>query len=716
MVVSDRDRPGNAAADISNGKAMSDEKLVFAGDFPATSYDEWRVVAEKALKGAPFDKKLLTRLYEGITVQPIYTRKEWPADGDPSGMPGAAPFTRGSHACGAGPDGWDVRQEHAHPDPAQGNKAILVDLRRGATSVVVRLDQAARAGVDPDAAGSDGLAGVGGTMVYSVADMDALFKDVLIDLVPVQLVAGAQFLPAAALLAGLWKKRGVANDKAVGAFNADPLGALADTGALPVSVDTALAQMADLAKLTAKTYAKVTAVGVDTSAYHDAGSTETQDLACSMATAVAYLRAMTAGGMSVDDACRQIVFTYATGCDFFLTMAKLRAARKMWARVAESCGASPAARAMTIHARSADRMMTRRDPWVNMLRTTTAAFAAGVAGADSVTILPFDHALGLPDDFSRRISRNAQVILREESSLTKVIDPAGGSWYVESLTDQLATSAWGLFQEIEKMGGMAKALASGWVADQIAASNAEREKGIARRRDPITGVSEFPNITEKLPVPAKPDLAGLRQAAAKALPADRAKAASGATSAQAAIDAAAGGASIGTLAKALAGSGGGATIKALPNHWLAETFEALRDAADAHKAKTGAWPRIFLANMGPIAAHTARATYAKNFFEVGGIETLSNNGFADADACAKAFKDSGAKIAIVCSSDALYEEYVAKVTPALKQAGASFVFVAGNPGDKKETYTGAGVDDFIFMGCDVLGTLKATLARLGVTN
>ncbi|MBF0093760.1 MAG: methylmalonyl-CoA mutase small subunit [Alphaproteobacteria bacterium] len=697
---------------------MTEENLVFAGDFSATTRDQWVSVVEKALKGAPFDKKLVSKLYEGISIQPLYTRADWPSEGDPSGFPGSMPFTRGGRADGAGVggDGWDIRQEHAHPDLKACNAAILADLQRGATSVTIRLDRAARAGVDGEAASAEALAGVDGVMVYSTADFDALLDKVMPEMVPLSIEAGAQFVPAAAALAALWRKRDVADKAAQGAFNADPLGVLAETGALPTSVDAALAQMADLAAHTSKTYPGVTAVAVNTSAYYDAGATDAQDLACSMATGVAYLRAMTAAGMDVAKAARQIVFVYSVGCDFFVTMAKLRAARKMWARIVESCGGAESDRSMTIVARTADRMMTRRDPWVNMLRTTVSAFAAGVAGANSVTVLPFDHALGLPDDFSRRIARNSQVVLKEEANLCRVVDPAGGSWYIESLTDQLARVAWTTFQEIEKAGGMAKALENGSIASQIAAVHGEREKNIGKRRDPLTGISEFPNIQEKAVTPPKPDLKALRAgiaAGGRGSAAALKSAPKGGLTA-AAIDAAAGGASIGAMAEALKGPG--ASVKALPKHRLSETFEALRDAADAFKAKTGKWPAMFLANMGPVAQHTGRATFSKNFFEAGGIETLGNNGFADAESCAKAFKESGARMAIVCSSDALYEEFVPKVASALKAAGCEFLFLAGAPGEKKQAYLDAGVNDFIFLGCDVLGTLRAALARLGVTN
>ncbi|VBB68928.1 Methylmalonyl-CoA mutase [invertebrate metagenome] len=699
---------------------MNNENMVSVGDFPTPSYEEWRSAVDKALKGAPFEKKMVSQTYEGISIPPIYTSKNWPAAGEPSGFPGKQPFTRGFSACGVGAEGWCIRQEQAAPDLKVANAAILADLKHGTTSFLIRIDKAARSGLDPDQA-NPGLIGVDGVMAYARADFDALMDRVQLDLVPIALAAGSQFLGTAAMLASLWQQRKVTGNEAKGAFNADPLGTLAATGTLPVPVEMALAHMADLAAYTALHWPNVTAVGVDTTPYYDAGATESQDLACAMATGVAYLRAMTAAGMEVNTACHQIAFTFPVGCDFFLSMAKLRAARKLWARITESCTGTPTA--ARIHARTTERMLTRCDPWVNMLRTTTAAFAAGVAGANSITVLPFDHALGHADAFSRRIARNSQIILREESSLTRVIDPAGGSWYVESLTDQLAHAAWGLFQDIEKAGGMAMALRSGIIAEKIDAVHVVRERNIAHRKDPLTGISEFPNIAELVPSHPDVDRKSLADQARVALPANRVEAARALRGAELgslterAVAAATDGATIGSIAAALAaGTSSGVSLQSLPRHCLAESFEALRSAAAAYKTNTGAWPTIFLANIGLIAAHTGRATYAKNFFEAGGVKTLTNNGFTEAKACAAAFQDSGAHIAILCSSDALYEKYVSTMAPALKAAGCQFLFLAGNPGDRKEGYLKAGVDDFIFVGCDVLGSLRTTLSRLGVTH
>jgi len=652
--------------------------MKLAGEFDTPSFDDWKTVVEKALKGAPFEKKLFSKTYENIDVRPLYTGADW--EGNP-GLPGMAPYTRGARFSGS-VQGWDIRQLHAHPDPVAGNKAILEDLERGVTSLLIRFDKAARQGEGAESAN----AGVEGSMVYSVEDLEALLKGVELNLAPVALEGGAAFAAAAELLKEAWSRSGCKNDEVEGAFGADPLGVLAEEGALPQGLDKAIGQMVALAKETAETYPCVTAVRVNTEPYFSAGASDAQDLACALATGVAYLRAMTDGGMTVDQAIGQIVFSIPTGTDFFLSIAKLRAARKLWGRVAEACGAS--GQQMTLHAMTAERVMSKRDPWVNMLRTTVTGFAGGIGGADSVTVLPFDAALGLPDGLARRIARNTQVILQEESNVAKVIDPSGGSWYQEDLTDKIAGEAWAFFQAIEKEGGMAAVLQSGWLAEQIEMVHVVRMNNIARRKDALTGINEFPNISENDVVRESVDIAAVKKAAAER----------------------AGGKTIASLFE----QGEATAVTPMPVHRLPEEFEALRDASDAFKAKTGSRPKIFLVNLGKVAQHTARATYAKNFFEAGGIEAISNKGFSDADAAAKAFEESDAEIAIICGTDAQYEEMVADFAPAIKGSGAKIVFLAGHPGKKIKDYKKAGVDAFIGVGSNVLEILKSTLSDLGV--
>jgi methylmalonyl-CoA mutase len=355
-----------------------------------------------------------------------------------------------------------------------------------------------------------------------------------------------------------------------------------------------------------------------------------------------------------------IFFRLSADADQFLTMAKFRALRKLWARVEEAAGLAP--QPAFISAETAWRMMTRRDPYVNMLRVTIAAFAAGLGGANAVTVLPFTSALGLPDSFARRIARNTQLLLLEESNVAKVADPAAGSGGIEALTEELCRTAWALFQEIEKAGGAAAALESGLIQSKVAELRTAREKAVATRKDPLTGTSEFPFLGEApvsvlIPAPAK----------------------------QASI----------------AGN-------ALPCIRLAEPYEALRDASDDILQETGARPKVFLATLGKPADHIARATFAKNFFEAGGIEAVEFSG----NDLAAAFKTSGASLVCLCSSDDLYAREAADAARALKAAGAKHLYLAGRPGDLAQVLEQAGVETYIFAGCDALATLKQAQAML----
>jgi len=601
------------------------DSLVLSGEFPPATGEQWRALVDGVLKGAPFDRKLVTTLYDAIAVQPLYTAADHDGRGDPAGWPGLAPFVRGPVAAPGGTSGWDIRTEHRGPDAAETNVAVLDDLERGATSLWLRI-------------------GAGGLPLGS---LDGALDGVYLDLAPVVLDAGDDTVAATAELEALWAARGVAPSDALGCYGADPLGRRARTGR-----PGDLAAAAALAVTTSSRYPGVRTFVVDATPAHDAGGSDVEELGISLATGVAYLRAMVDAGLGIDDALGQLTFRYAVSADQFTSIAKLRAARRLWARVAEVCGAAPASGAQHQHAVTSAAMMTRRDPWVNLLRTTVATFAAGVGGAESITVRPFDEAIGRSDRFARRIARNTQALLIDETHLARVGDPAGGSWYVESLTDAVAEGAWSWFREIEGAGGMAAALDSGLVADRLATTWAKRSADLATRKAAITGVSEFPDIDEepvaREPWPAEPE--------------------------------------------------GG-----LPRVRHAAGFEALRDRADAATPR----PTVFLANLGPIATHTARATFAKNLFEAGGIVALGNDGFDSPVAAGAAFAASGARIAVICSNDATYDEHGAATAEALRGAGALRVYLAGK-GDI------AGVDEQIHLGCDVLAALGGALDTLGV--
>ncbi|MEQ8786875.1 MAG: methylmalonyl-CoA mutase family protein [Pirellulaceae bacterium] len=699
---------------------MLPEVFTLADDFPPVTYEAWRELVEADLKGASFEQKLVTHTYEGIDIQPVYTRRDALADDETHSLPGFRPFVRGASPLGAVLTGWDLRQEYAHPDLTVVNQSILADLEGGVTSLLLRLDRAARGGRDPDQAAVADMAGDDGLMAYTVADLETALTGVHLNMVGVALEAGGAFVPAAAALTALWRRRGVSADEARGAFNADPLAALARDGELPLSTDAALSQLADLARFTAVHFPHVTAVGVDTSPYHHAGATAAQDLAFGMATGVQYLRAMIEAGMSIDDAASQFTFRISLGTHHFLAISKLRAARRLWSRVVGASGGSASAGAMRIHARTSRRVLTQRDPYVNMLRNTVGVFAAGIGGAETITSVPFDMPVGLPSDFSRRIARNTLLILQEESHLHRVVDPAGGSWFLDRTTQQLADAAWKIFQQIERQGGMLSVLESGWAAEQIDSAFAPRAKDIARRKEGITGVSEFPNVAEEPVVHPPVDPTVLRGEAARRIAAATAKtpALASLTSQSdmtaSAVKAAEDGATLGRIAAALGFHDQRTAVAPLEVHSFAEPFEVLRDASDAYQAEHGRRPRVFLVNMGPVAHYTARATYSKNFFEAGGFEVVSGDGFRDADAAVAALRDSGASTAVICSSDKLYADIVPDVAPKLKAAGAKVVVLAGHPGENEKAWRASGVDRFIFIKCDVLATLRDMLREEGV--
>ncbi|MFC8432838.1 methylmalonyl-CoA mutase family protein [Streptomyces sp. NPDC057253] len=599
---------------------LPDDGLSLAAEFPDASLEHWHGLVAgvlrksgKEVSGAAAEDALSTALEDGLRTRPLYSAHDTAPE---PGFPGFAPFVRGARPEGNTAGGWDVRQRHAVTD----NTAVLSDLENGVTSLWL-------------------VAGEGG---IPVASLGQVLDGVYLDLAPVALDAGRRFAEAAEELLRLYGERGIDGKAARGSLGADPLGHEARTGE---ALD--FAPVVPLARRCAEEYPGLRALTVDALPYHEAGGSAAQELGASIATGVAYLRGLTEAGLSVEQACAQLEFRYAATADQFLTIAKLRAARRLWARVAEVSGA-PGAGAQAQHAVVSPVMMTRRDPWVNMLRATIATLAAGVGGAEAVTVLPFDHALGLPDAFARRIARNTSTILVEESHLSRVIDPAGGSWYVERLTDELAESAWAFFRTIERDGGQAAVLRSGRLRTDLATTWAQRSKRLATRREPITGVSEFPHLSEK-PVEREP---------APEQP-----------------------------------SGG------LPRVRRDEAYEELRARSDAHLAATGARPRVFLAALGPAAAHTARLTFAANLFQAGGIEPVTEG----------TFEESGATEACLCSSDALYEERAEEVAAALKSAGAEHVFLAGRPGQY------SGMDSYVFAGCDAVAVLTATLDRMGVS-
>lgn len=622
---------------------MTDAVMPLAADFPQATREDWLRLVDKALKGGDFEKRMVSRTADGIRIEPLYTRAD-SLQAAAAAQPGVAPFARGFKGSVDG-FGWSIEQTVVASDVAAANAAVLAELEGGATGVVLRLE----------APGQSGIA------ISSDADFARVLTGVYLDFAPIVIDAGADAEIAAARFAEAMAALGQAPDKVSVRFDIDPIGVAARTGHSRLPLDAAIGEAAKAAAGLKARFANARTILVDARVAHEAGGSEAQELAVMAASLVAYLRAFEAAGVDVAAALGQITIALSADADLFLTVAKLRGARRIVGRIAEASGAADAAGSVRLAVTTSARMMTRRDPWTNMLRTTAATAGAAFGGADAVTVLPYTWALGRPDAFALRIARNTQLVAQEESSLGRVVDPAGGSWYVEKLTSELAQKAWGLFREIEEDGGIAVELMSARLARELMQTAKERTRAIATGRQPLTGTSAFPllggdGVTVE-PWPEAPRPAG------------------------------------------------DVLLEPLAQHRLSEPFEDLRDAADAIAARTGKRPTVFLASLGSIADHTARTTWVRNQLGVAGIEALVSDGYASAADAAEAFKASHTTTACICSSDDLVKEMGEATAKALVEAGATHVLAAGRPGAQEALLRAAGVDGFLYAGQNALDVL-----------
>jgi methylmalonyl-CoA mutase len=615
------------------------ESLTLAGDFPAATREQWLAeVGRVLLRGVTdasdedlqraFAKRLVSRTDDGIEIQPLYTAADAPA---PAPSPGQAPFVRSTHAA---PVPWEIRQR-VWPD-VEGSSAVT-ELESGATGVLV-------------------------TMAQPVSDpgvlLDRALDGVLLELAPVSLALSrvSDQVECGRALLDRWDAASCPTDARHGTLGVDPLAAWARAGGsfdLAVALDAVASLVLDARERAPRARVLV----IDGALWHEAGATEAQELGWSIASAAWLVRELVSREVPLDVAVAAIEFRLAATDDQFLTIAKMRAARRLWARVLEVAGLPEHQRAMVLHAETSRAMLTRYDTWVNTLRSTVACFAAGVGGADAVTVLPHDELLQVGGSaLGRRVARNTQTILQLESHLTRVVDMAGGSWFVESLTEQLAERAWAIVQEVDAAGGITMPLESGAIGSAADRAREAREAQVATRRRPLTGLSEFPDITEPAPAP-------------RVIPTGQPEP--------------------------------GARFTPFVLHRLADGFEQQRARADA-LSRSGEQPVVFLATLGSVAQSTARSTYAKNLFEAAGIRTVAGP--------VEEFAGSGATVACLCSSDPVYAETGADAAALLRAAGAERIYLAGRGVDVP------GVDEEVGVGSDVLDVLTRALDSMGASR
>lgn len=599
-----------------------------AGLFTTADEAEWRRLVERALDGRPFES-LITATFEGLNITPLYPRA----------------MHEGGRALRQKPGAWTISQRMDHPDPETANLMARADLDGGADALTLTVSPAFSA------------RGFGVT-IKAQRDLDKALANIDLDRTALRLDAGARTLDIAPFFAFLARDRRLTSAALDVDFGHDPYGHFARSGRLP----------ADPAGGLRETHAALRGAGftghlllADGRPYHEAGAGDAQELACVIATGAGYLRWLEGEGLSLEEARGEIAFLLAADADALLSLAKFRALRRLWARVESACGLAP--KPLRLHAETAFRMMTRYDPWVNIMRATMGAFCAGIGGADVMTVLPFTLALGLPDAFARRIARNTQLILIHESSLARVADPAAGAGSFEALTHAICEKAWCLFQSFEARGGMLKALQDGVPQQEIGATAAARQEAIAQNTLAITGTSAFPILAETPVLVLAPSPAQANEI---------------------------------STAK---------DVVPLPSLRDAEPYERLRAASDSHFHKNGVRPKIFLAHLGE--PQGSALTLARNFFAAAGIEAMSQEG-CDNSPAEESFRASGCKIACLCASRTVSTAALSETARALRAAGAARIYFAGHA--SKETATSlldaGAVKDLICTGSNALAILR----------
>jgi methylmalonyl-CoA mutase, heterodimeric type, beta chain len=612
-------------------------------EFPPVSTQQWMDKITADLKGADYNKKLVWKTNEGFDVQPFYRAENMDEVSFLNSLPGEFPFVRGTKKTN---NEWLVRQSIAVTDFAEANKKALNYLMRGVDSLAFVFN--------------------GGEL--TAADLEVLLKDVCLPAVEVNFV-GCCSKKATEAFVEYVKKAGYDLAEVKGSVEYDPFGKFAVTGVLRNGAEHVLANAASLIEQTSG-MKKFKTLAVNGKNFGNAGASAVQELGFSLAQGAEYLTALTEKGVEIDAVAKKLKFNFSVSANYFMEIAKLRAARLLWAQIVKAYGPKCDCSAkMTIHAETGSWNKTVYDAYVNMLRTQTEAMSASIGGADSITVLPFNAAYEASNEFSDRIARNQQLLLKEESHISKIVDPAAGSYYIEELTAALAENAWKLFIDVQEKGGFIAALREGFIQAEVKKMAAKRDSNVATRRENLLGVNQFPNFTEK--VESELD-------AAVFAPVDL--------------------------------TAEGAEIETLKPYRGAQAFEALRYKTDVY-AKTNKRPLAFMLTIGNLAMRKARAQFACNFFAVAGFEVMDNNGFKTVEEGWEAAQKAGADIVVICSSDDEYAEFAPAAFDAI--GGKAIFVVAGAPACTDELKA-KGITNFISVKSNLLAELKAYQSTLGI--
>ncbi len=699
-------------------------------DFPSPTYDEWKAKVEKDLKGASFEKKLITKTIEGINLNPIYTRESLQKNSLLDQYPGSG-STRASDVAGYFNSEWLINQRIELSDADEFNTALKDALNRGQNSIYISLDKASKLGLDADYAETNDV-GNGGLSISGLSSLSRSLDGIDITKHPIFISTGFSSVPFVSILSAYCKRNNIDISKLTGSVEADPIGYWALEGELPVPVNSAISGIKTSLDWKIKNAPMLKTCNVSSLPYVNSGANGVQELAFMLATTAEYLRKLIDLGANINDAAQNIKVTLGIGSSFFAEVAKLRAAKVLWKNLISAFGGNKKSQAINIFAISSQFNKTKFDPYVNMLRTTTETFSAIMGGIDSLQVAPFDSVFSTPDDFSRRIARNTQIILKEEAHFGNTIDPAGGSYFVENLTEKIAKKAWEKFQQIEKNGGMIESLKDNFIQNEIEEVYTERAKLIAKRKSVIVGTNMYANPTEELLAERKVKSKELQKRRADFLQKFRVSKSHeenesvlkaldvlsrecNEDSIDVAADAILQGATLGEITNSCRVNVNDLDrVKIIPiiKRRAAEPFEELRIKTEAIEKTTGNKPSVFLATMGSLKEFKGRADFSRNFFEVGGFNVKYPNGFTTSDEATTEAINSNSKIVVVCSTDGNYEKLVPELAKKLKtQINGVTIVLAGYPKDKIEEYKNAGVDEFIYIGADAYSIIKRLISN-----
>lgn len=694
---------------------MKLEKNLNFDEFATQSYDEWKAAAEISLKGGSFEK-LVGKTYEGFDINPLHTASDIETLSTPvESAPGFYPFLRGGDALGA-KRGWEICQEFFYGSPEEMNKALKYDLERGQNSICILLDEAARRSYNPESA-ADSI-GVGGVAARNIDAFEKLFDNIDLKKYPIHIKGGFASIQAFALFIAYCEKNGVDTTALSGAVRIDPIGSLAEFGEYPVQAAQSFDALASLFEWAQGKAPNFKLISINLSPLRDAGADAASEIAFALSAATEYVRAMTDRGVDVDRVCNKIMFEFSAGGNFFVEIAKFRAARALWARVAKRFGAKT--QNVAFAARTSRLTLTEKSPYTNMLRHATQALSAIIGGVEILSVSAYDAAApGEPSEFSRRTARNLQLVLREEAHMSEVVDPGGGSYALEKLTDDIGAAIWGRFRQIESDGGALKALEKGSVQKEVSNTAEKRLKNLATGKDALVGINKYVYLDEKK-IEKKP-LKSISKEIFENIEKTRDVKAVSAIKAVSngafddLIKAARKGASLGDLSEMLYKRENKTTVKPILKIALSQPFETMRKNALSYKETNGSFPQIYLARFGSLKQFKARADFAADFFAAGGFEYVAGGPFESLEDAARAIIEGNRAIVVLCSTDENYAEIAAPLARLVKRGKPlTKMILAGYPKNLTDELKAAGFDEFIHIKADAVDILSRLQKDLGV--